>query len=187
MNLESLVTGLQSTVATQVFTAGEYFRQIPAGQRREVLLNLCKHADPNVRGNTWRVFSTVATKEDLATLSEALLSPFNDVRIAALENMARFPNDQTIGVLTKLLENPDDRELAAGLLSKIGPACEAAVLPYATHADANIRRAAWDVLVDAGTRKSVQALEQLTTLPQFQKDEPLKRSLEKLRERLRKS
>jgi hypothetical protein len=72
------------------------------------------------------------------------------------------------------------------LLSKIGPACEAAVLPYATHADAAIRRAAWDVLVHAGTRKSVQALEQLTTLPQYEKEQPLKRSLEQLRERLRK-
>ena len=181
-----LGAGLQSPVATQVFTAGEYFRQIPVAQRREVLLELSKHADPNVRGNVWRVYSTVATKEDLATLSEALQSPHSDVRIAALETLARFPNDQTIGVLTKLLENPDDRELSVGLLSKIGPACEAAVLPYATHADSAIRRAAWDVLVHAGTRRSVQALEQLTTLPQYQKDEPLKRSLERLRERLRK-
>ncbi|MCE9527401.1 MAG: HEAT repeat domain-containing protein [Planctomycetales bacterium] len=187
VNLESLVAGLQSTAATQVFTAGEYFRQIPKEQRRAVLLELSKHTDPSVRGNAWRVFTTVATKEDLATLSEAMQSPYSDVRFAALETMARFPNDQTIGVLTKLLENPDYREFSAGLLSKIGPACEAAVLPYATHADANIRRAAWDVLVHAGSRKSVQALEQLTTLPQYQKDETLKRSLEQLRERLRKA
>jgi hypothetical protein len=187
VNLESLVAGLQSTAATQVFTAGEYFRQIPKEQRRAVLLDLSKHTDPSVRGNAWRVFTTVATKEDLATLSEAMQSPYSDVRFAALETMARFPNDQTIGVLTKLLENPDYREFSAGLLSKIGPACEAAVLPYATHADANIRRAAWDVLVHAGSRKSVQALEQLTTLPQYQKDETLKRSLEQLRERLRKA
>ena len=187
VNLESLVAGLQSTVPTQVFTAGEYFRQIPALQRREVLLELSKHTDPNVRGNVWRVYTTVATKEDLATLSEAQQSTFSDVRIAALETMSRFPNDQTIGVLTKLLENPDYRELAAGLLSKIGPACETAVLPYITHADGAIRRAAWDILVHAGSRKSVQALEQLTTLPQYQKEEQLKRSLEQLRERLRKS
>jgi hypothetical protein len=186
VNLESLVARLQSTEATNVFTAGEYFRQIPPLQRREVLLELSKHTDPNVRGNVWRVYSTVATKDDLATLSEALQSPYSDVRIAALETLARFPNEQTIGLLTKLLENPDYRELAAGLLSKIGPACEAAVLPYATHANAAIRRAAWDVLVHAGTRKSVQALEQMTTLPQYQKEEPLKRSLEQLRERLRK-
>jgi hypothetical protein len=73
------------------------------------------------------------------------------------------------------------------LLAKIGPACEAAVLPYATHANPAIRRAAWEVLVHAGSRKSVQALEQLTTLPQYQKEESLKRSLEQLRERLRKS
>ncbi|MGI8980032.1 MAG: HEAT repeat domain-containing protein [Pirellulaceae bacterium] len=187
VDLEALVTGLQSPVAAQVFTAGESFRQIPVAQRREVLLELSRHTDPNVRGNVWRVYTTVATKDDLATLSEALQSEFSDVRIAALETMARFPNDQTIGVLTKLLENPDYRQLAVGLLSKIGPACEPAVLPYATHADATIRRAAWDVLVHAGTRKSVQTLEQLTTQPQFQKDEPLKRSLEQLRERLRKA
>ncbi|MBC7853863.1 MAG: HEAT repeat domain-containing protein [Pirellulaceae bacterium] len=187
VNLESLAAGLQSPVAAQVFTAGESFRLIPVAQRREVLLELSKHTDPSVRGNVWRVYSTVATKDDLATLSEALQSEFSDVRIASLETMARFPNDQTIGVLTKLLENPDYRQLTVGLLSKIGPACESAVLPYATHADAAIRRAAWDVLVHAGTRKSVQTLEQLTTQPQFQKDEPLKRSLEQLRERLRRA
>jgi hypothetical protein len=188
VDLETMISGLQSPVATQVFTAGEYFRQIPAAQRREVLLELSKHTDPNVRGNVWRVYSTVATKEDLATLSEASQSPFSDVQIAALETMARFPNEETIGVLTtKLLENPDYRELSIGLLSQIGPACESAVLPYASHADAAIRRAAWEVLVHAGTRKSVQALEQLTTQPQYEKEEPLKRSLEQLRERLRKS
>ena len=187
VDMESLVAGLQSTVPTQVFTAGEYFRQIPVSQRREVLLELSKHTDPNVRGNVWRVYSTVATKEDLATLSEALQSQYSDVRMAALETMARLPNDQTIGFLTKLLENPDYREFAAGLLSKIGPACENAVLPYATHANAAIRRAAWEVLVHAGSRKSVQALEQLTTQPQYQKEESLKRSLEQLRERLRKA
>lgn len=186
VDLEHLVAGLQSPVATQVFTAGEYFRQIPVAQRREVLLELSKHTDPNVRGNIWRVYATVATKEDLAALSEALKSPYGDVQIAALETLARFPNEQTIGEFTKRLENPDFRELAVGLLSKIGPACESAVLPYATHADAAIRRAAWDVLVHAGTRKSVQALEQLTTQPQYEKEEPLKRSLEQLRERLRK-
>lgn len=187
VDLESMITGLQSPVATQVFTAGEYFRQIPAAQRREVLLELSKHTDPNVRGNVWRVYSTVATKEDLAALSEASKSPYSDVQIAALETLARFPNEHSIGALTKLLENPDYRELSIGLLSKIGPACESAVLPYATHADAAIRRAAWDVLVHAGTRKSVQALEQLTTLPQYEKEESLKRSLEQLRERLRKA
>lgn len=187
VGLEALVAGLQSPVATQVFTAGESFRQIPVAQRREVLLELSRHTDPSVRGNVWRVYSTVATKDDLDTLREALKSEFSDVRIAALETMARFPNDQTIGVLTKYLENPDYRQLAVGLLSKIGPACESAVLPYAIHADATIRRAAWDVLIHAGTRKSVQTLEQLTTQPQFQKDEPLKRSLEQLRERLRKA
>src|SRR6476659_10911803 len=68
VEMESLAAGLQSTVPTQVFTAGEYFRQIPAAQRRGVLLELSKNADPNVRGNVWRVYSTVATKEDLATL-----------------------------------------------------------------------------------------------------------------------
>jgi hypothetical protein len=187
VDLESLAAGLQSTVPTQVFTAGEFFRQIPADQRRDVLLELSKNADPNVRGNVWRVYTTVANKEDLDTLRETLQSPYSDVKMAALETMARLPNDQTIGVLTKLLENPDYREFAAGLLSKIGPACETAVLPYATHADAAIRRAAWDVLVHAGSRKSVQALEQLTTQPQYQKEEPLKRSLEQLRERLRKA
>ncbi len=187
VNLESLVAGMQSTVPTQVFTAGEFFRQIPAAQRREVLLELSKNTDPNVRGNVWRVYSTVATKEDLATLSEAFRSQYSDVKMAVLETMARLPNDETIGVLTKLLENPDYREFAAGLLSKIGPACEAAVLPYATHANPAIRRAAWEILVHAGSRKSVQALEQLTTQPEYQKEEPLKRSLEQLRERLRKS
>lgn len=187
VNLESLIAGLQSTTATQVYTAGEYFRQIPVAQRRGVLLQLSQHADPNVRGNAWRVYTTVATKDDLATLSEAMKSPFGDVRIAALETVARFPNEQTVGMLAKLLEDPDYRDLAAGLLSKIGPACEAAVLPYAGHADPRIRRAAWDVLVHAGSRKGVQALEQLTTLPQNQKDETLKRSLDELRERLRKS
>jgi hypothetical protein len=187
VDLESLVAGLQSTIPTQVFTAGEYFRQIPAAQRREVLLELSKHTDPNVRGNAWRVFSTVATKEDLDPLSEALKSQYSDVKMAALETMARLPNDETIGVLTKQLENPDYREFAAGLLAKIGPACETAVLPYATHANPAIRRAVWEVLVHAGSRKSVQALEQLTTQPQYQKEESLKRSLEQLRERLRKS
>lgn len=187
VDLESLATGLQSSVAIQVFTAGEYFRQIPVAQRREVLLELSNHADANVRGNAWRVFTTVATKDDLATLIEALQNPNSDVRIAALETMARFPNDETVAELTKRLENPDYRQLAVGLLSKIGPACEGAVLPYATHADPTIRRAAWDVLVHAGSRKSVQALEQLTTLPQYQKEEVLKRSLERLRERLRKA
>jgi hypothetical protein len=187
VDLESLAAGLQSTIPTQVFTAGEFFRQIPAVQRREVLLQLSKHTDPNVRGNAWRVFSTVATKEDLATLSQALQSQYSDVKMAALETMARLPNDETISVLTKQLENPDYREFAAGLLAKIGPACEAAVLPYATHANPAIRRAAWEVLVHAGSRKSVQALEQLTTQAQYQKEESLKRSLEQLRERLRKS
>lgn len=187
VDLESLVAGLQSPVAARVFTAGESFRQIPVAQRREVLLELSRHTDPNVRGSVWRVYTTVATKDDLATLSEALQSEFSDVRIASHEAMARFPNDQTIGVLTKLLESPDDRQLAVGLLSKIGPACESAVLPYATHADAAIRRAAWDVLIHAGTRKSVQTLEQLTTQPQYEKDGALKRSLEQLRERLRKA
>jgi hypothetical protein len=101
--------------------------------------------------------------------------------------MSRFPNEATVGELAKLLEDPNYREFASGLLAKIGPACEAAVLPYASHADARIRRSAWDVLVHAGSRKSVQALEQLTTQPQYQKDEALKRSLDELRERLRKS
>ena len=187
MDLEALVTGLQSPVAAQVFRAGESFRLIPVAQRREVLLELSRHTDPNVRGNVWRVYTTVATKDDLATLSEALQSPSSDVRIAALETLARFPNDETVGVLTMRLENPDYRQLAVGLLSKIGPACESAVLPYASHADAAIRRAAWDVLVHAGTRKSVQTLEQLTTQPQYEKDGALKRSLEQLRERLRKA
>lgn len=187
VDLESLAAGLQSTVPTQVFTAGEYFRQIPVAQRREVLLELSKHADPNVRGNVWRVYTTVATKEDLATLSEARESQYNDVKMAALETMARLPNNDTIGVLTKLLEDPDYREFAAGLLSKIGPACENAVLPYATHTNASIRRSAWEILVHAGSRKSVQALEQLTTQPQYQKEESLKRSLEQLRDRLRKA
>ena len=187
VDMESLAAGLKSSTAIHVFTAGEYFRQIPVAQRREVLLEISTNTDMNVRGNAWRVFITLATKEDLATLNEALQSPHNDVRTAALATMARFPNDQTIGVLTKLLENPDDRQLSVGLLSKIGPACEAAVLPYSTHADPAIRRAAWDVLVHAGSRKSIQALEQLTTLPQYQKDEALKRSLEELRERLRKA
>jgi hypothetical protein len=176
VDLDSLVAGLQSAVPAQVFTAGEYFRQIPAAQRREVLLELSKHTDPNVRGNVWRVYSTVATKEDLATLSEALQSQHNDVKMAALETMARLPNDETIGVLTKLLENPDYREFA-----------ENAVLPYATHVNPPIRRAAWEILVHAGSRKSVQALEQLTTQPQYQKEESLKRSLEQLRDRLRKA
>lgn len=187
VDVESLTRGLQSSVAIQVFTAGEYFRQIPVAQRREVLLELSNNPDANVRGNAWRVFTTIATKDDLATLSEALQNPNTDVRIAALETMARFPNDETVAELTKRLENPDYRQLSVGLLSKIGPTCEAAVLPYATHADPSIRRAAWDVLANAGSRKSVQALEQLTTLPQYQKEEVLKRSLEQLRERLRKA
>jgi len=187
VDVEGLAAALQSPLATQVFAAGEYFRQIPVGQRREVLLQLSQHADPNVRGNVWRVFTTLATKEDLSVLSEAILSPYSDVRIAAFETMARFPNAETIDKLSKLLETPDDRGLATGLLSKIGPACESAVLPYATHADAEIRRAAWDILTAAGTRKSVQALEQLTTQPQYEKEEALKRALEQLRERLRKA
>lgn len=187
VDLETLVAGLQSSYATQVFTAGEFFRQIPPGQRREVLLELSKHADPNVRGTAWRVFSTVATKDDLATLQEAMQSPYSDVQVAALETMARFPNEQTVGILTRLLENAEYRQLAAGLLSRIGPACEAGVIPYATHADPVIRRAAWDVLAEAGTRKSVQALEQLSTQDQFSKDAALKRALERLRDRLRKA
>jgi len=187
VDMESLAAGLQSTVPTQVFTAGEYFRQIPAVQRRGVLLELSKNADPNVRGNVWRVYSTIATKEDLVTLSEAWTSQYSDVKVAALETMARLPNNDTIGVLTKLLEDPDYREFAAALLAKIGPACENGVLPYATHANPAIRRAAWEILVHAGSRKSVQALEQLTTQPEYQKEEPLKRSLEQLRERLRKA
>ena len=103
--MESLAAGLQSTVPTQVFTAGEY-SPIPVAQRREVLLELSKNADPNVRGNVWRVYTTVATKEDLTTLREAFESQYSDVKMAALETMARLPNDETIGVLTKLLEKP---------------------------------------------------------------------------------
>ena len=41
-------------------------------------------------------------------------SPYGDVQISALETLARFPNDQTIGVLTKLLDALDTSWSAFG-------------------------------------------------------------------------
>lgn len=184
VDMEGLVAGLQSTNAPQVFASCEFFRQIPAAQRREVLAQLSASESVNVRGNTWRTFKTVATKDDIPTLITALQSPYPDVQIAAVEIMARFPNEQTIGVLTKLLESPEYRELGVGLLSGIGPACEAAVLPYATHADAGLRTSAWSLLAEVGTRKSVTLLDGLTSQAEYQKDETLHRALARLHKRL---
>jgi hypothetical protein len=184
--LPELAAGFQSPFSVQVFEAAEKFRHLPAEARRNVLAELSAHESANVRHNAWRAFATWATREDVPTLIAALQSPHEDVHTAALELIARFPNEETIGVLTKLLEDGAFRERAEALLVRVGPAAEGAVLVYIDHMDAALRSASWRVLGEIGTRKSLLALERLATQQPFQKDAELKGVLSKIRERLRK-
>jgi hypothetical protein len=184
--LPELVAGFRSPYSVQVFEAAERFRQLPPETRRNVLAELSAHDSAHVRHNAWRAFATWATRDDVPTLIAALQSPHEDVHTAALELIARFPSDETIGVLTKLLEDGAFRERAEALLIRVGPAAEGPLLGYINHTDAGLRSASWRVLGEIGTRKSLVALERLVTQPQFQKDAELKGVLGKIRDRLRK-
>lgn len=182
-----LITGFQSSYSAKVFAAAEQFRQLPPEAQRNALAQLSANESASVRHNAWRAFSSWATREDVPTLKAALESPHEEVRIAALELLARFPNDETIDVLTQKMQDPALRERAESLLVRVGPAAEGAVLDYASHSDAGLRAAAWRVLGRIGTRKSLLSLEQLATQPQFQQAAELKDVLKEIRARLRKS
>ena len=184
--LPELIAGFQSPYSVHVFESAEKLRQLPSQARREVLAELSAHESANVRQNAWRAFATWATREDVPTLIAALQSPHEDVHTAALDLIARFPSGETIGVLTKLLEDAAFRERAEALLVRVGPAAEGALLSYIDHADAGLRSASWRVLGEIGTRKSLLSLERVATQTQFQKDAELKGVLAKIRERLRK-
>jgi HEAT repeat protein len=185
VDVPELASGLASDVRSEAFAAAERFRQLPPEVRRQVLADLSAYESENVRHSAWRAFATWATRDDVPTLIAALQSPHDDVRFAALELLARFPNDETIGVLTQGLENPELRKRAALLLERVGPAAEGAILNYASHADDGLRDAAWNILAKIGTRKSLLALEQLATQEEFRQDSELKGVLEEIRQRLR--
>jgi hypothetical protein len=184
-DMPALTAGFQSPYAIRTYEATEHFRKLPADVRRNVLGELSAHDSAAVRQNAWRAFSTWATRDDVPTLIAALESPHEDVRAAALALMARFPNAETIGVLTKVLEDPLRRERAEELLVSVGPAAEQALLVYITHADPGLRTAAWRILGQIGTRKSLLMLEQAATQAELQKDTELKGAIERIRERLR--
>ncbi|MEX2026668.1 MAG: HEAT repeat domain-containing protein, partial [Pirellulaceae bacterium] len=184
-DVPALIAGFQSPYSVRVFETTEQFRKLPADVRRSVLAELSAHDDASVRHNAWRAFATWATREDVPTLIAALECPQADVRTAALALLARFPNAETIGVLTKVLEDPLRRERAEELLVSVGPAAEQALLVYITHTDAGLRSAAWRILGQIGTRKGLLLLKQAATQADFQKDPELKGAMERIRERLR--
>ncbi|HUE71698.1 MAG TPA: HEAT repeat domain-containing protein [Pirellulaceae bacterium] len=184
-DVPALIAGFQSAYSVRVFETTEQFRKLPADVRRSVLAELSAQEDASVRHNAWRAFAAWAAREDVPTLIAALESPYEDVRSAALALLARFPNAETIGVLTKVLEDPLRRERAEELLVSVGPAAEQALLAYVTHTDAGLRTAAWRILGQIGTRKSLLLLEQAATQADFQKDPELKDAMQRIRERLR--
>ncbi len=185
-DVPAMIEGFQSPSSVRVFTATEQFRKLPADVRRNVLTELSAQDSASVRHHAWRAFATWATRDDVPTLIAALASPHDDVREAALALLARFPNAETIGVLTGLLEDPASRERAEELLVGVGPAAEQALLEYAAHMDAGLRSAAWRILGQIGGRKSLLRLEQVATQGDYQKDPVLQSALEQIRERLRK-
>ena len=183
--LPPLIEGFESPYPTNVFAAAEQFRQLPAGARRGVLVELSASDSTTVRANAWRAFSTWATRDDVPTLLTLLESPHEDVRIAVLNLLARFPSEQTIGVLLQALANPDQRERAEGLLIRCGPAAEVPLLPFAQHEDAPLRAAAWRVLGQIGARRSLLALTQLQTQEAFRDSPDLEDAVAKIKQRLR--
>ena len=184
-DLPALVAGFQSPYSVRVFETTEQFRNLPGDVRRSVLSELSAHENATVRHNAWRAFATWATREDVPALIAALASPHEDVRSAAITLLARFPNAQTLEVLTKALEDPLSRERAEELLVSVGPAAELPALAYIAHADAELRSAAWRILGRVGTRKSLLELGRMATQAQFQNSSELQAAMEQIRERLR--
>ena len=185
-DLPALVAGLQSPHSIRVFETTEQLRKLPADVRHSVLAELSAQENATVRQNAWRAFATWATREDVPALIAALESPHEDVRSAALSLLARFPNAQTLELLTKALEDPLSRERAEELLVSVGPATELPVLAYIAHADDGLRSAAWRILGRVGTRKSLLELGRLATQSQFQNNAELQAAMAQIRERLRK-
>jgi HEAT repeat protein len=184
-DMPALIDGFQSQNPVRVFETTEQFRKLPADVRRTVLAELSAHESDSVRHHAWRAFAAWATRDDVPTLIAALQSPHEEVRAAALALLARFPNADTIGVLTKSLEDPAGRERAEELLIRAGPTVETAVLTYVAHADAGLRGSAWRILGQIGSRKSLLELERVATQADYQKDAELKAAIGRIRERLR--
>lgn len=188
VDLNALAAGFYSQEKVEQFAAAEALRKCPPTQRRQLLLSLSGHANQQVRQNAWRAYQSFATKDDVPTFLAVWRDcPHQDVKQSALEQLPRFPGEQSLAALAKLLENPDERERAATLLIKAGGAAEATVLALATSASAEIRTAACEIAARIGGRRSLDVLKKLAEQPMYQQDADLRRVIETIQQKLRRA
>jgi HEAT repeat protein len=187
VDLAALAERLAAEDPAEVLAAHAQLRKLPKNARRVTILKLSSEGNVNLRADLWRSYANWVREEDVPLLIDALGSRSPDVRSAAAELLARYPEGNNLRWLARQLMDPYLRERVQNLLVEIGPAAEEAVLPYASESDHETRAAAWETLGQIGGRTALRQLRQQAAQPAFAKDETLQQAIARIAPRVESS
>lgn len=116
-----------------------------------------RHDNEKVREAAAQALASCATNENLPAILKLLDSDSTSVRNYAVQALGRLKSPAAIDRLVGLLEKGDISAVSA--LTQIGPAVEPAMLKLFSQGDRTVRQRALQVLMQVGTKKSLDVLE----------------------------
>lgn len=186
VDLAALTERLAADDPAEVLAAHAELRKLPKNARRATILKLSADGNVNLRADLWRSYAKWVREEDVPLLIDALGSKSPDVRSAAAELLARYPESNNLRWLARQLMDPYLRERVQNLLVEIGPAAEEAVLPYASESDPETRTTAWETLGHIGGSTALRQLREQADRPSLAKEEALQRAVTRIAARVEK-
>ncbi len=187
VDLAALAERLAADDPAHVLEAHAQLRKLPKNARRVTILKLSADGNVNLRADLWRSYAKWVREEDVPLLIDSLGSKSPDVRSAAAELLARYPESNNLRWLARQLMDPYLRECVQNLLVEIGPAAEEAVLPYSSEPDPETRAAAWVTLGHIGGSTALRQLRQQAEQPALATDETLQQAIARIAARAKSS
>jgi hypothetical protein len=173
VDVADLAVRLVTEDPAERLAAHAQLRKLPKNARRVTIGKLSAETDANLRADVWRAFAKWVREEDVPLLIDSLGSKSPDVRAAAAELLARYPEINNLQWLARQLADPQIRYRVQELLIDVGPPAEPALLAYAGEVDPETRAAAWETLAHVGGSTALRQLRQQAAQPQFAKDDVL--------------
>jgi serine/threonine protein kinase len=159
--LEDLRT---NDAARQAAAANLLKKRIPGDDRAEMaaaLVPLLDHTDRQLRDAAAAALAKWATAEEVPVLLKLLEDPATGSRWAAIDALGELRDPRAIEALVRRLSVPIDRMKAIWALEKFSSGTEKPLLALVAHDEAEVRRAAAELLGKKGTAESLPAMERL--------------------------
>ncbi|MDB5346969.1 MAG: peptidase and chymotrypsin/Hap [Schlesneria sp.] len=138
---------------------------VPLDERRMIVVKalepMLKAKDTFRRKQAVDILGTWAGPETIPALIRCLDESALLVKLAAIDALGKLKDERAAEPLARLMTEPGPRVQAVKALQLLGAKAETAVAAQLTHPEPEVRQEACRLLKDAGTAKSLKALELL--------------------------